>query len=102
MNGLLNRICYHIGLDTLNNLLGFVKEQNLYVEDTTRTTSDFPDGERELLALYKDCNGLTKSQYFSIHLTMSLASLFPWVIISNLLQLLLPAGQRDVIFARRS
>lgn len=49
MNGLLNRICYHIGLDTLNNLLGFVKEQNLYVEDTTRTTSDFPDGERELL-----------------------------------------------------
>ncbi|XP_011418658.3 uncharacterized metal-dependent hydrolase YabD [Magallana gigas] len=36
-------------------------EQSLYVEDTTQTTSDFTDGERELLALFEDCNGITKS-----------------------------------------
>lgn len=97
INGLLHRICYQIGLDTLDSLLGFVKEQSLHVEDTTQTTSDFTDGERELLALFEDCNGITKSQCFSIHPPMSVASLVHWRIISNLLQLLLPAGQRDVI-----
>lgn len=71
INGLLHRICYHIGLDTLDSLLGFVKEQCLYVEDTTRTTSDFTVDEKELLALFEDCNGLAKCRCFSIHPPMS-------------------------------
>lgn len=64
INGLLHRIYYHIGLDTLDSLVGFVIEQCLYVEDTTQTTSGFTDGQRELLALFEDCNGPTKAQCF--------------------------------------
>ncbi|XP_062605129.1 putative deoxyribonuclease TATDN2 [Saccostrea cucullata] len=97
MNGLLHRICYHIGLGSLDNLLCFVVEKHLYVETINPAASDFTDGEVELLNLYEDANGLARSQCFSIHPPTSVASLVHWRIICNLLQLLLPAGQRDVI-----
>jgi hypothetical protein len=74
-----------------------VVERHLYVEVINPATSDFTDGEVELLNLFEDANGLARSQCFSIHPPTSVASLVHWRVICNLLQPLLLAGQRDVI-----
>ena len=94
MNGVFHLFCNHLGQINITQLLEFVKEKHLYPDYSESTV--FTVKERSCLTCFEEKNGLPPSDVFSICPPSSMAALSHWRILSNLLNLLTPAAQRDI------